>query len=189
MRRVERKLFWIWELDKELLWINNMADHGYALAKAGRITFEFDEEEPGKYIYKSLFLKGNSYSARNVEFFRFIEEMGITQLCSINYPGTCIVYIRALKEDYPNGIDIYSDIESRINYERVLMWYMFFAGFLILGAALLNLSIGFGVRNYISWINLTEGFALMVLYIFMVVNFIKKAVLISRLKKERAIHE
>ena len=189
MRKVEHKIFWIWELDKELLWINNMADHGYALAKAGRITFEFDEDEPGKYIFKSLFLKGSSYNPENIKFFRFLEEMGITQLCSINYPGTCVVYIRALKEDYPNGIDIYSDIDSRINYERVLMWYMFGVGFLILFASVLNLSAGFGLRSYVSWVNLVEGFFLLVLYIFMVVNFIKKAVLIGRLKRERAIHE
>lgn len=189
MRKVEHKLFWIWQLDKELLWINDMADHGYALAKAGRLTFEFDEEKPGKYIYKSLFLKGSSGNPENVKFFRFLEEMGITQICSINYPGTCAVYIRAFKEDYPNGMDIYSDIESRIIYERVLMWYLFGAGLFILFASALNLSIGFGTRSYYAWVNLVEGFGLLVLFIFMVINFIKKAVLISRLKRERAIHE
>lgn len=189
MRRVEHKLFWIWELDKELIWINNMADHGYALARAGRFTFEFDEDDPGKYIFKSLFLKGSSSNPGNIKFFRFLEEMGITQLCSINYPGTCLVYIRALKEDYPDGIDIYSDIESRITYERVLMWYLFGGGLFMLFASALNLSAGLGTRSYFSLINLTEGIILLVLFILMAVNFVKKAVLISRLKKERAIHE
>ena len=69
------------------------------------------------------------------------------------------------------------------------MWYLFGAGLFILFASALNLSIGFGTRTYYFWINLAEGFGLLVLFIFMVINFIKKAVLISRLKRERAIHE
>ena len=48
MRRVIHKLFFIWQLEKEQAWINEMASHGYSLEHAGRLTFEFDETEPGK---------------------------------------------------------------------------------------------------------------------------------------------
>ena len=43
MRRVIHKFFWIWQLEKEQAWINEMASHGYSLEHAGRFTFEFDE--------------------------------------------------------------------------------------------------------------------------------------------------
>ena len=83
--------------------------HGYSLEHAGRLTFEFDETEPGKYIYKEIFLKGWGESVENIKYFRFLEEMGIKVVCYINYPGTCWVYTRALREDYPNGIELFSD--------------------------------------------------------------------------------
>ena len=114
MRRVVHKLFFIWQLEKEQAWVNEMASHGYALEHAGRLRFEFDEPEPGKYIYKEIFLKGWGESAENIKYFRFLEEMGIKVVCYINYPGTCWVYTRALKKDYPDGIELYSDIDSKI---------------------------------------------------------------------------
>ena len=43
MRKKITKLFWIWQLEKEQAWVNEMASHGYALEHAGRLTFEFDE--------------------------------------------------------------------------------------------------------------------------------------------------
>ena len=66
MRRVVHKLFWIWQLEKEQAWVNEMASHGYALEHAGRLRFEFDETEPDKYIYKEIFLKGWGESADEV---------------------------------------------------------------------------------------------------------------------------
>jgi len=65
MRRVIHKLFWIWQLDKEEDWINEMARHGYSLEHAGRVSFEFDETEPGLYEYRTLFLKGSYNSKEN----------------------------------------------------------------------------------------------------------------------------
>ena len=77
MRRVIHKIFWIWQLEAEENWINEMASHGYSLEHAGRLTFEFDETEPGKYIYKEIFLKGWGESVENIKYFKFLEEMGI----------------------------------------------------------------------------------------------------------------
>ena len=71
MRRVVHKLFWIWQLEKEQAWVNEMASHGYALEHAGRLRFEFDETEPDKYIYKEIFLKGWGESAYSLLFFHF----------------------------------------------------------------------------------------------------------------------
>ena len=192
MRRVIHKLFFIWQLEKEQAWINEMASHGYSLEHAGRITFEFDETEPDKYIYKELFLKGCGESAENIKYFKFLEEMGIKVVCYINYPGTCWVYVRALTEEYPGGIDLYSDIDSKINYKKIMAGYMIFVIVATLFASVLNLSI---VINYLAlynifmWLNLACALFTLVIFIGGTIAEIKALVNIGKLKKERKLHE
>ena len=192
MRRVIHKLFWIWQLEKEQAWVNEMASHGYSLEHAGRLTFEFEETEPDKYIYKELFLKGWGESAENIKYFKFLEEMGIKVVCYINYPGTCWVYTRALKEDYPNGIELYSDIDSKINYQKVMAGYMIFVIAATLLASVLNLSI---VINYLAqynmfmWLNFACAMLTFALFIGGTIAEIKALVNIGKLKKERKLHE
>ena len=189
MRRVVHKLFWIWQLEKEQAWVNEMASHGYALEHAGRLRFEFDETEPDKYIYKEIFLKGWGESAENIKYFRFLEEMGIKVVCYINYPGTCWVYTRALKKDYPDGIELYSDIDSKITYQKVMAAYMILVIAVTLGGGILNLWIALFNSYRILPLNLVCAilvFALCIAAVIAEINFLAN---LSRLKKERKLHE
>ena len=192
MRRVIHKIFWIWQLEKEQAWINEMASHGYSLEHAGRLTFEFEETEPNKYIYKELFLKGWGESAENIKYFKFLEEMGIKVVCYINYPGTCWVYVRVLKEEYPNGIELYSDIDSKIQYQKTMAFYMIFVSVITFLAASLNLSIvisALAAEGRFMWLNaLCAGF-MYGLFVASVIATVKSFVNMSKLKKERTIHE
>ena len=192
MRRVIHKFFWIWQLEKEQAWINEMASHGYSLEHAGRLTFEFDETEPDKYIYKEIFLKGWGESAENLKYFRFLEEMGIKVVCYINYPGTCWVYTRALKEEYPDGIELYSDIDSKINYQKVMAGYLIFVIAFTLFAALLNTSIVVSSllrHNMLMTLNLICAILMLALCVASVIAAVKAFIKIGNLKKERKIHE
>ncbi|MCR5327697.1 MAG: DUF2812 domain-containing protein [Saccharofermentans sp.] len=192
MRRVIHKLFWIWELEKEQAWINEMASHGYALEHAGRVTFEFEETEPGKYIYKELFLKGWGDSAENIKYFKFLEEMGIKVVCYINYPGTCWVYVRALKEEYPDGIELYSDIDSKIQYQKTMAFYMIFVSVISFLAAALNLMLvisALAADGSFFPLNTICAALMGCLCVAAVISTIKAFVNMSRLKKERKIHE
>ena len=189
MRRVIHKLFWIWQLDKEEDWINEMARHGYSLEHAGRVSFEFDETEPGLYEYRTLFLKGSYNSKENTEYLRFLEEMGITVVTHINYPGTCCVYTRGKRSDHPDGLQIYSDIESRIACLKVSSQYMIFVVALTLFAAILNLLSAFSPANSIFILNLIVGICMSCLSIASAVATVKLFLKLSALKKERAIHE
>lgn len=188
MRRVIHKIFWIWQLEKEQAWINEMASHGYSLEHAGRLTFEFDETEPGKYIYKEIFLKGWGESVENIKYFRFLEEMGIKVVCYINYPGTCWVYTRALREDYPDGIELFSDIDSKINGMKAMSGYMIFVMAMTLFAALLNLWCAIG-RDFFSPINLICSISMFVLFTLATIATVRIFVNMGKLKKERTIHE
>ena len=189
MRRVVHKLFFIWQLEKEQAWVNEMASHGYSLEHAGRFRFEFDETEPDKYIYKEIFLKGWGESAENLKYFRFLEEMGIKVVCYINYPGTCWVYTRALKKDYPDGIELYSDIDSKITYQKVMAWYMVLVIAMTLAAGLLNLWMAFFNGYRFLPVNFICAVLLLALCAAAVIAEIKNLVKLSRLKKERKLHE
>ncbi len=189
MRRVFHKLYFVWELEKEQAWINEMAAHGYSLEHAGRLTFTFDETEPGKYTYKTLIIKGHSGSAENVKYFRFLEEMGIKVVCCINYPGVCWVYTRALAEEYPEGIEVYSDIDSTIDSMKISGGYLIFAAVLTFLTSVLNLWIAFGGTGAFAPVNLICGVFLLILCIGATISAVKTFIKISKLKKERAIHE
>lgn len=189
MRTVIHKLFWMWQLDEEENWINEMSQHGYSLEHAGRITFEFDETEAGKYTYRTLFLKGSGSSSENIKYFRFLEDMGIRVVCYINYPGTCIVYTRALSEDYPEGIDLFSDIDSKIRSIKVYVGYMIFVMAFTLFASLLNLGVVLGNLQHIMWVNILCAIVTFVLFVCATVSTVRMLIEISKLKKERVIHE
>jgi hypothetical protein len=190
MRRVIHKLFFIWELEKEQAWINEMAAHGYSLEHAGRFRFDFDETEPGKYTYKTLFLKGWGESAENIKYFKFLEEMGIKVVCYINYPGTTWVYTRALAEDYPDGIEIFSDIDSTISSLKVFCGYMIFVALFTLLTGSGNLWIAFGgTGSGFLPVNFICALLMFILSGCSIATVIRILVRISKLKKERAIHE
>ncbi len=189
MRRVIHKLFFIWQLEKEQAWINEMARHGYSLEHAGRLSFVFEETDPGKYTYKSLFLKGSSYSEANLKFFRFLEEMGIKVVCTINYPGTCWVYTRGLTSDFPDGIEIYSDIDSRINNLKVTIGYMIFVIMLTLLSGLFNLWIALAPGRAFLPVNFTCAMLCLALSVAAIIATVRFVIQLSKLKKERKIHE
>jgi hypothetical protein len=182
------KLYFIWQLDKEEVWINEMAAHGYSLVSCDRFSFDFEETEPGKYKYKTLFLRGRYHDKKNMDFFSFLDEVGIKVTSYIQYPGTCCIYTRALAEDYPNGIDVYSDIDSKISYEWTTFWYMLFCIILMSAGGLLNLSM-FARHNALWILNYAVALLCFILALMCLIHSIKTLIKISKLKKERVIHE
>ena len=118
--------------------------------------------------------------------------MGIKVVCYINYPGTCWVYVRALKEDYPDGIELYSDIDSKINYQKIIAGYMIFVIVITLLAGLINLSAVISMwvsYNRIMFLNIACTAIVFALCAGAVIATVKAYVNIGRLKKERKIHE
>ena len=127
MRTRFYKFFLVGQMEKEERWLNEMADHGYLVNSVSKFWFDFDEVEAGKYRVQVLFLKGGKNSAKNRDFYRFLEEMGISYVDGMNFPGTCYVYLKMEKDDFPEQLEMYSDADSKIRYNRVVIWYMLFA--------------------------------------------------------------
>ena len=110
MRTTVHKLFWIWQLPKEEAWINEMAEHGYGLVSAGKITFEYEDIESGQYKYKEMMLKGSFDSKKVRDFLKFMEEMK----CGFSYTG----YEFADKDATPMGKVV--RVPSKITYRKAL---------------------------------------------------------------------
>ena len=188
MRTTFKKWFWIWQLPKEEAWINEMADHGYGLVAAGRITFEFEDIDPGKYRYKELFMKGDFSSEKIRDFLSFMEDMGFQNVAHVSYPDHTVIYLRY--ENNGEVPEIYSDLDSKIEYEKTLCHFLIPLGIFNVLAWVYNMAvwIDFMIKGYpraiqfISFINLAIA-----IMIFAKVG--NKYQTIKELKQERAIHE
>src|SRR5690554_4656989 len=62
-------------LDTQENWLNQMAQKGYRLIKAGKITYDFEECLPSEYQYAIEFVAQESYKSVK-EYRSFLEELG-----------------------------------------------------------------------------------------------------------------
>ena len=188
MRTTFHKLFFIWQLPKEEAWINEMASHGYGLVGVGRLSFEFEDIEPGRYRYKEIFIKGTFTSEKTREFLRFLEEMGVENVGHVSYPNHTILYLRY--EDTGEELELYSDLDSTIDYEKTMVGYL-------VGISIANALIGiYNITLFI--IAASHGYISFVL-LFTIINLIIAALsaidIVKRKKKiktlisERVVHE
>jgi len=178
MRKIIHKLFWAWDFDKEEKWLNEMSAIGLQLAAVNFGRYDFDEGEPGEYMYRMELLKHSLSHPESEKYIRFLEETGVQ---NVGYLKNW-AYFR--KKADSCGFDIYSDFESRIKHlkrvrnlisilmavELICFMYEFFAMIItgyymisILAAALLILMIlmGCGIFKLQSKIkNLQRDFSL-----------------------------
>ena len=154
MRKRFYKLFLVGQMEKEEQWLNEMADHGFLVVNVRKFYFDFDEVDPGKYRIKVMMLKGSKNSPKNQDFYRFLEDMGISYVDGMNFPGVCYVYLKMPKDSDVNQLEMYSDVDSKIRYNRMVMFYMIFATIAITLIGIWNFYMAFGRSdNGVSWLN------------------------------------
>lgn len=188
MRTRFHKLFWIWQLQKEEAWINEMASHGYGLISVGRITFDFEDIEPDRYGYKAVFRKGTSNSDNVRDFLKFMEELGIDNVGHVTFPNYTVVYLRYEKSE--ENLELYSDIDSKIEYEKTMCDYLNLVVWLNVFAWVLNMFIFImgmihNVGNFISLVSVIN--LVIAILCFKSIHTRKKK--IKTLTAEREIHE
>lgn len=143
MRKVIRKMFWMWSLDKEEQWLNEMAEKGLCLVSAGFFRYEFQECYPGEYIIRNDYLEHDSDHPKSVEYIRFFEETGAEHIATRG----AFVYFRK-RRSLDGSFELYSDKTSRIKYyNRVLKQIGFSAA----------VELFFGIKNILQCIFITDG--------------------------------
>ncbi len=113
MKRV-RKLFWVWNFEKEEQWLNEMARQGLVLSSVGFCRYDFTKTDD-EYTVRLEFPEKGINTEKGKEYIAFLEETGAEYIgCVKNW-----IYIKKKKE---NGeFQLYSDNESRIKHlERII---------------------------------------------------------------------
>ncbi|MBE5783252.1 MAG: DUF2812 domain-containing protein [Clostridiales bacterium] len=103
-RKTVRKLFWVWEFEKEERWLNLMAQSGWLLEKVGLCTYHFVACTPGEYTIR---LEMHNHDDA---YIGFMQETGA------EYIGRMVQWIFFRKKTVDGEFDIFSDIDSKINH-------------------------------------------------------------------------
>lgn len=100
------------DTDKEAIWLNQMAEAGYALNGYFFGVYTFEKCEPGKYVYQIDYTEG-MFRVENA-YRDFMNEMGV-EIIALWGPW---VYLRKYASEGP--FELYSDVESRVaHYEKI----------------------------------------------------------------------
>lgn len=131
MRHTMYKWFWAWDFEKEEKWLNEKSAKGLQLIDVGLCRYTFEEDIPGKYQYRLEILNNHPFTAENISYIRFLEEMGIEHV------GTLFKWIYLRRKTSEGSFDLYNDLDSRINHlkriNKLFTWVLlinFFALFL-----------------------------------------------------------
>ena len=115
MRKVIRKVWWVWQSEEEERWLNEMAAKGMALVGVGFCRYEFEDCTPGSYHVRLELLKNSPTHEESRQYIRFLEDTGAEHIGSfLNW-----VYFRKKTEDGP--FNLFSDLDSRIRQLSLIM--------------------------------------------------------------------
>lgn len=137
-----RKVFAVWDFDKEEEWLNSMAQEGWALKKAGFCKYVFERTEPGEYIIR---LEMHEYEK---EYISFMRDTGA------EYVGRVLQWLYFRKKAELGEFELFSDIDSRINHLKNIGCTL-----LLIGGAnvIIGLTTSFGYINLLCAVVMAYG--------------------------------
>ena len=154
MRRTIRKLFFVWDFDKEEKWLNEMAAKGLCLVSVGFCKYEFEDCIPGEYRICLQLLDKLPKHPKMQKYIEFMEQTGAEHIGSF----TRWVYFRRKASD--GDFELFSDNTSRIKYLGSILSFIALIVGLNLYIGLYNLFVVFFLQspfNYIGLLNLAIG--------------------------------
>jgi hypothetical protein len=175
-----RRLYFVWDFEKQEKWLSVMAEKGLHLKNVGFGRFDFEEGEPGGYTYRMEWLSRRPGSGESVSYIHFLEESGAEYVASFKH----WVYFRKRTEDGP--FDLYSDLDSRLNHLKRLMTLMACLIPMLLPTIALNVRVWF---RFWETPNAVMAGAITAFLLFMISGLYKIARQYRHLKNERILHE
>ena len=123
MKHTTFKFFYNYE--KEERWINSMSAKGMALVDYYWTRYVFEDDEPGKYIYKIEFLdKMGSRNIENIAYVNFLEDVGVECV------GIYMHWATLRKEAKDGPFEIFTDLSSRIkSCRKISRWWLSLSAF------------------------------------------------------------
>ena len=179
MRFTKHKVFFAWDFEKEEKWLNEMSAKGMQLVGVGAFKYIFEEGNPGDYVYRIELLDQWPSHPESMAYIRFLEDTGAEHI------GSLLRWVYFRKKASMQAFDLFSDIDSRINHLKKIMWTLAFVIPLEIIALAINIPVALdGYSLNIFGVCLLS--AVLALLLFGVINLWIK---IDRLKKERFICE
>jgi hypothetical protein len=179
MRFTKYKVFFAWDFEKEEKWLNEMSAKGMQLINIGVFKYIFEEGNPGDYVYRIELLDQWPSHPESMSYIRFLEDTGVEHI------GSLLRWVYFRKKADTQAFDLFSDIDSRINHLKRILWTL--ACVIPLEIAVILTNIPDALNGYsVSIFAICLLSAVLALLIFGVVNLWSK---INRLKKERFICE
>ena len=123
------KWYWVWDYEKEELWLNAMAQEGWALQRVGFATYYFEKTEPGEYIVRLECRK------KDEGYVSFVTDMGA------EYIGRIAMWVYFRRKSDLGEFELNSDLDSRIDQLTKI-------GRMLLGVGVGNLLIGLSNLRY-----------------------------------------
>lgn len=164
--RTERKWIWIWNIDKEEKWLNEMAANGWALKSVHFITYHFEKTEPSQYIVRC---EMHDYDEN---YIAFLEDTGAEYIGKV----TKSLYFRRASE--LGTFDLFSDIDSKIGHLKRIAKLLSVLTFMNFAVGIVN-SLN---ATHFGWFNI--AFASLLTY-----GLGRIHAKIEVLEEEREIHE
>lgn len=179
MRRTIRKLFFVWDYDKEEQWLNEMAAKGLALVSVGFCKYEFEDCVPGEYRVCLQLLDKLPKHPEMQKYIEFMEETGAEHVGSF----TRWVYFR--KKASEGDFQLYSDYASKAKHMSAMLSFVALIVGLNLYIGLYNLFLVIFLDSPFNYIGLLN-FAIAIFGIPGVIKLWKKR---NRMKKESQLFE
>lgn len=154
MRRIIKKLFFVWDFDKEEKWLNEMAAKGLCLISAGFCKYEFEDCIPGEYKICLQLLEKSPKHPEMQKYIEFMEETGAEHVGSF----TRWVYFR--KKACEGEFALFSDNASRVKYLTSMLGFITLIVALNLLIGIENLAIAMftgSPATYFGFLNLAIG--------------------------------
>ena len=95
MKKNVRKIFFVWEYEKEEQWLNKKSEEGWQLVKASIGKYQFESGIPHEYTYRLELLDKNLNSKESNSYLNFLQDTGIEMV------GQCKqwIYLRCKTAD------------------------------------------------------------------------------------------
>ncbi len=119
MELMERKFFFVWNMDKEKIYLEEMARKGYALTDVKLFKYYFKKIDPIDYVYEFDFQY--LFSMSEEDYLSFFEDWELVKRFGLWY------YFRRIRTNTAKD-SIYSDNESKSNMYKGILLFLVLTG-------------------------------------------------------------
>lgn len=183
MKHVIKKVFFIWEYEKEEKWLNEMAAKGLLLTDVGVCRYVFEEGTPGAYQFSLQMLPNSVNHPESRKYIEFMEETGAEHVGTMKR----WVYFRRSASDAP--FEIWSDLDNKIKHMQSIYRLSGLLSGICVASGVVNLSIGLSADTVYPSMNLGVAIPCLIFGLIIAFGAGRMTKPLKKLKAERKLSE